>query len=111
MGHVGHQVLAQSLGLFGLHWLAWVPARRDTAILDPPQLSVIAFRLKGEGAAADARNEELLRRVNDRRRVFLSSTRIAGRYVLRICVLSFRTHEDRVLDAVTALREEASAIA
>ena len=79
-------------------------------ILDAPQLSVIAFRLKGEGPATDARNEELLRRVNARGRVFLSSTRMGARYVLRICVLSFRTHQDRVRDAVVALREEAGAL-
>lgn len=79
-------------------------------ILDEPQLSVIAFRLKGEGEAADRLNEELMRRVNARGRVFLSSTRLDGRYVIRICVLSFRTHEDRVQDAVDALREEATAV-
>ena len=56
---------------------------------------------------ADRLGPELLRRVNARRRVFLSSTRIDGRYVLRLCVLSFRTHEDRVREAVEALREEA----
>ena len=44
----------------------------------------------------DAFGEEVLRRVNARRRVFLSSTRHEGRYVLRICVVSFRTHQDRV---------------
>jgi aromatic-L-amino-acid decarboxylase len=79
-------------------------------ILDEPQLSVIALRLKGDGAATDARSEELLRRVNARGRVFLSSTRMGARYVLRICVLSFRTHQDRVRDAVVALREEAGAL-
>jgi aromatic-L-amino-acid decarboxylase len=68
---------------------------------------VVAFRLPGDGPSADARNQELLRRVNARRRVFLSSTRLRGRYVLRICVLSFRTHADRLRDAVEALREEA----
>ena len=77
-------------------------------ILDEPQLSVIAFRLKER--EGDAKNEELLRRVNARRRVFLSSTRMGGRYVLRICVLSFRTHADRMKDAVDALREEAAAL-
>jgi aromatic-L-amino-acid decarboxylase len=91
---------------------AWEALRRDDRfeILDEPQLSVIAFRLKGEGRAADARNEELLRRVNARRRVFLSSTRMRGRYLLRLCVVSFRTHADRVEDAVEALREEAAAL-
>jgi len=78
-------------------------------ILDEPQLSVIAFRLKGDGPAADLMNEELMRRVNARGRVFLSSTKLDGRYVIRLCVLSFRTHMDRVRDAVTSLRAEADA--
>ena len=42
--------------------------------------------------------------------MFLSSTRMNGRYVLRICVLSFRTHADRMQDVVVALREEAAAL-
>lgn len=76
-------------------------------VLDEPQLSVIAFRLKGEGAEADARNEDLQRRVNARGRVFLSSTRLDGRYVVRLCVLSFRTHMDRVREAIEAIQAEA----
>lgn len=79
-------------------------------MIDEPQLSVVAFRLRGPVAPADAAGAELLRRVNARRRVFLSSTRIDGRYVLRLCVLSFRTHADRVQEAVAALREEAGAL-
>lgn len=91
---------------------AYGELRKDSRfeILDEPQLSVIAFRMKGDGQAGDARNEELLRRVNARKRVFLSSTRMGGRYVLRICVVSFRTHADRIKDAVDALREEAAAL-
>jgi aromatic-L-amino-acid decarboxylase len=79
-------------------------------MLDEPQLSVVAFRLRAGGEDADRLGPELLRRVNARRRVFLSSTRVDGRHVLRLCVLSFRTHEDRVRDAVEALREEARAL-
>jgi aromatic-L-amino-acid decarboxylase len=86
-------------------------AEPNLEMLDEPQLSVVAFT--GKPAAGDPGEfgAELLRRVNDRRRVFLSSTRMGGRYVLRICVLSFRTHRDRVQEAVTALREEARALA
>jgi aromatic-L-amino-acid decarboxylase len=76
-------------------------------IFDEPQLSVIAFRLKGEGPGADRRNEDLQRRINAGGRVFLSSTRLDGRYVIRLCVLSFRTHMDRVRDAVEAIRAAA----
>ena len=72
-------------------------------MLDTPQLSIVAF-VSRDGAA---RGEEILQRVNRRRRVFLSSTKMAGRYVLRICVLSFRTHADRVAEAVEGLKEEA----
>jgi aromatic-L-amino-acid decarboxylase len=79
-------------------------------LLDEPQLSVVAFRLRAPAEEADRLGPELLRRVNARRRVFLSSTRIGGRYALRICVLSFRTHEDRVRDAVLALKEEAGTL-
>lgn len=76
-------------------------------MLDEPQLSIVAFRLRGPAAEADAKGAELMRRVNAGGRVFLSSTRIAGRHALRICVLSFRTHLDRVQEAVAALRAEA----
>jgi aromatic-L-amino-acid decarboxylase len=79
-------------------------------LLHEPQLSVVAFRLRAPEEEADRLGPELLRRVNARRRVFLSSTRMDGRYVVRLCVLSFRTHEDRVRDAVEALREEARAL-
>jgi len=79
-------------------------------VLDEPQLSIVAFRLRAPEAKAESLGPELQRRVNARRRVFLSSTRIGGRYALRVCVLSFRTHEDRVRDAAQALKDEARAL-
>ncbi|HKQ62779.1 MAG TPA: aminotransferase class V-fold PLP-dependent enzyme [Candidatus Polarisedimenticolaceae bacterium] len=72
-------------------------------MLDAPQLSIVAFDAGPIGP-------ELQRRVNARRRVFLSSSSIGGRYVLRLCVLSFRTHQDRIAAAVEAIREEAAAL-
>lgn len=85
----------------------------DVELLAAPQLSLLAFRhaparLRGDEAALNAYNEALLAAVNRRGRVFLTSTRLAGRFVLRICVLSFRTHRDRV-DA--GLADIAAAIA
>jgi aromatic-L-amino-acid decarboxylase len=46
---------------------------------------------------------------NARRRVHLTGTRLAGRFAVRICVLSFRTHRDRMrmaLDDLAAAKEE-----
>ena len=79
-------------------------------LLDEPQLSVVAFRLRAPADEADRLGPQLLRRVNDKKRVFLSSTTLRGRYALRLCVLSFRTHQERVEDAVRALRQEAAAL-
>ena len=80
-----------------------------------PELSLFAFRWNHpgmDGAALDRANTRLLRRINDRKRVFLTDTRLNGRFTLRMCVLSFRTHQDRMAMAVedirSALAEEVS---
>lgn len=76
-------------------------------ILDEPQLSIVAFRFRPKVADEDAWNARLLRRVNAGRRVYLSSTTVGGRFVLRICVLSFRTHGRHVATAVEEIRRAA----
>jgi aromatic-L-amino-acid/L-tryptophan decarboxylase len=88
-------------------------------IVDPPQLSIVAFRARrgtGEALAAwNARNESWMAGINARGRVWLSSTLLdtddGPAFTLRACVLSFRTHEDRVQafleDAAAALRADA----
>lgn len=73
----------------------------DVELVAPPQLSLLAFRhvpprLAGDLAAINAHNQRLLAAINRRERVFMTPTTIDGVFVLRICVLSFRTHRDRV---------------
>jgi aromatic-L-amino-acid decarboxylase len=83
-------------------------------IVAEPQLSLFAFRLArpgADGAALDRLNRAWLARTNARQRVHLSGTSVHGRFVLRICVLSFRTHGDRVQQAVEDLRAEAAVLA
>ena len=80
-------------------------------LIDRPQLSIVAFTAEPPRGDGDRFGEEVLRRVNARGQVFLSSTRHEGRYVLRICVVSFRTHAERVTAAVDGLIEEARALA
>jgi aromatic-L-amino-acid/L-tryptophan decarboxylase len=62
-----------------------------------PQLTVIPFRLVGAG---DDTQREFLARINASKRVFLSSTMIGGRYVLRVCIVSHRTHKDRIDECI-----------
>ena len=78
--------------------------------LEEPQLSIVAFRLRPDGRAdVDAANRGLLQRVNAYRRVYLSSTTLRGQFVLRICVLSFRTHARQVETAIEDIRRAARA--
>jgi len=76
-------------------------------ILAEPQLSIVAFRWKRSGTAEaeiDASNLALLERINARRRVYLTGTKLKGLYAIRICVLSFRTHRDRMEQALEDIR-------
>jgi aromatic-L-amino-acid decarboxylase len=75
----------------------------------PPDLSTVAFRLAAP--ATDADNQALLARINASRRVHLSSTKIAGHDVLRLCIISHRTHHDRVAEALALIHEAAAAAA
>lgn len=73
-----------------------------------PTLSTVAFRFAPPGADADAETLRLLDRINATGRVYLSSTTIRDRVHLRICVLSVRTHADRVQEAVAIVRAAAA---
>ena len=63
--------------------------------------SLAVFRLDGD----DARNEELLERANATGEIFVSHTRLHGRYWLRLAVGSARTTEDDVRRAWEVLCE------
>ncbi len=79
----------------------------DIEMIAEPQLSLLAFRLERPGLdrdRLDALNRELMARINSRQRVFLTGTRIEAGFVLRICVLNFRTHRDRMELAIEDIR-------
>jgi aromatic-L-amino-acid decarboxylase len=69
----------------------------------------VAFRLPG-GEAANGANQALLARVNAGRRVHISSTLVGGVVTLRLCIISHRTHHDRVAEAVEVIVREAAAV-
>jgi len=70
-----------------------------------PQLTVVPFRLAG---AADDRQRAFLAKINASKRVFLSSTLIHGAYTLRVCIVSHRTHKDRIDECVDIIRRAAA---
>jgi len=76
-------------------------------IVAEPQLSIVAFRLVREGADSDALSRELMRRVNERKRVMVTGAVAGGAFVVRVCVVSFRTHMDRMQLAIDDIRDAA----
>ena len=65
-------------------------------VVAEPQLSIVAFRLVREGADLDALNRDLIARINARQHVMLTGAVVDGQFVIRICVVSHRTHMDRM---------------
>lgn len=79
-------------------------------IVAEPQLSIVAFRLSDPDLDVESLNrlnQDFLARVNRRKRVYLTATTLSGLFTLRICVLSFRTHLDRMDEALADLRDAA----
>jgi len=75
-----------------------------------PELTVVPFRYIPETGDADAFNQRLLERINDSKRIFLSSTRLDGAFWLRVCIVSHRTHRDRVDEAIEIIVSAARAL-
>jgi aromatic-L-amino-acid decarboxylase len=79
-----------------------------------PDLTVVPFRYVPPSAASDDEvddvNRALLDRINDTRRVFMSSTLLDGRFVIRPCIVSHRTHKDRIDEAIEIIRSSAGAL-
>jgi aromatic-L-amino-acid decarboxylase len=73
-----------------------------------PELTVVAFRMRGRDEEA---TKELLSRINASKRVFLSSTLIRGAYWVRVCIVSHRTHADRIEECAAIIRDAAASLA
>ena len=57
-------------------------------VVSEPTLSLFTFRVRGDESATRA----LMSAINQRQRVFLTGVPLEGGWVIRVCVLSFRTH-------------------
>jgi aromatic-L-amino-acid decarboxylase len=81
----------------------WVRDEPGWEVTAPRPFSLVCFRRDG----ADEENEALLERVNATGEIFLSHTKLNGRYTLRLAVGSARTTEADVRHAWDVLRREA----
>lgn len=70
-----------------------------------PELSTFAFRYLPENGDPDAFNKQLINRLRADGRIFLSSTTLGGKYMIRVNVLSYRTHLDTMDLAIKVINE------
>ncbi len=89
----------------------WVDAAPNLERLAPVPLSVVCFRVHPPGVdeeeALEALNARVLERVNREGQVYLSHTKLAGRYCLRLAVGNLGTAEEDVRAALAAVQRAA----
>ena len=102
----------RAYGLEGLrarirNHVAWAREARDqlaalpgVEIVTEPRLSLFSFALETEAAT-----EALLQRINDDGRIYLTQTRVDGRFAIRVQVGSFDCTREDVMLIATTLRE------
>ena len=115
-------ILLRTFGLEGLraridHHLAlaaefteWVDADADWERLAPVRFSTVCFRYRpaGRDEGLDQLNAGIMEAVNRTGEVFLSHTRLAGRFTIRLAIGNLRTEERHVARAWALLRREAA---
>jgi aromatic-L-amino-acid/L-tryptophan decarboxylase len=102
----GHVALARELE-------GWIRQEPRFEVMAPVPLGLVCFRYRPEGlgdAEVDDLNHRLLERVNASRRVFLTHTRLGGRYAIRLVVGQRATERRHVEQAWGLLRDAAEAL-
>jgi aromatic-L-amino-acid decarboxylase len=98
-----HIALAEELG-------AQIAAAPDFELTTPANLALLTFRYRPPGldeAAVDALNERLLHALNDSGRLYLTQTRVRGRYVIRFAIGQRTTTRQHVQQAWQVIIETA----
>jgi len=94
----------------------WVEADPDWELLAPVPLATVCLRHRPAGgptdrdAALDSRNQAILDEVNRSGRIYLSGTRLGGRFALRVALGNLRTEERHVRQCWDLLRAAAARV-
>jgi len=80
----------------------------DGFVVGPfPDLSIVVYRYVPRSGDADAFNRCLVETIQQEGRIFISSTRVDGKFVLRMAVGCFRTHLEDIDFALEVIRDTA----
>jgi len=105
-GVAGLQALLREHIRLGKLFAQWVTEDPLFELMAPAPLATVCFRQGGTGDL-DALNQRLLARLNATGRIFLTGTRLRGRYVLRLALGHLTTTERDVAAAWQLIREVA----
>ena len=75
-----------------------------------PDLSIVIFRYVPGTGSADEFNQKLIERIMHEGSVYMSSTLIQGRFMLRMAIMSFRTHLGKINQAIDIIEDLAAQI-
>ena len=70
----------------------WVEADRHFEMVAPAPFNLVCFRHRG----SDELNERIMKELNGSGEIFLTHTRLNGRFALRLCVGQARTESEHV---------------
>lgn len=85
----------------------WLRADERFEIVAPVSLNLVCFRLKG----SDDANQRLMQELNGSGRLYISHTKLNGRFTLRFCVGQTYTQEDHAANAWKEIQQHAGKIA
>jgi aromatic-L-amino-acid decarboxylase len=90
---------------------SWLDMHPDFERMAPVPMSTICFRIKPSGSANEKTieklNEKLYEEINTEGEIFISHTRLNGKYVLRVNISGLRMEERHIRKAWDILRSKA----
>jgi aromatic-L-amino-acid decarboxylase len=89
-----HVALAQE-------FVSWVAADKDFEIAAPHPLNLVCFRHKG----GDERNQRMMEKLNASGEIYLTHTKLNGKFTLRLCVGQSQTQRRHVENAWKLIKE------
>jgi aromatic-L-amino-acid decarboxylase len=116
--YFGHEGLAARIRYhleLARQFCTWVDSSPVFERLAPTPFSTICFRAHPQGiddeAALDRLNAEIMEAANATGRIYVSHTRLKGKFALRLAIGNLRTTEKHVADAWQLLQEQAMDLA
>ena len=96
--------------LLALYFYSKIKVLPDFEVWKEPDLSIVVFRYVPARGNPNLFNEMLVKAIHEDGRIFLTSTIIKGKVMLRLAIVSFRTHKSTIDLTLSVLNEKINMI-